>query len=481
MDFGQIGGPMIWGLEAGHHVAVAKDYAVDQITPITAYIRLRPLGAHTLLESVEGDEKTARYSFVAVGEWARLLEADGQAVLVGPEGTEVSDDPIALLRKQSQRQHIAIPDEVSLPFVGGAVGYFSYDFVRHLETIPNHHPRRGPQWEWVWPKAIVAFDHHRQRATVIVEAGAGQVDQALARLEILVDAMRQPLMLAEPWIQPQGDISSNVTQEQYYAMVDKAKDYIRAGDIFQVVLSQRLSTQIQGDSFNLYRRLRHINPSPYLFYMETPRRTLVGASPEALIRVTDNQVTNRPIAGTRPRGKTAEEDAALWDDLIHDPKERAEHTMLVDLARNDLGRVCEYSSVKINQFMQPERYSHVVHMVSEVEGILRPEFDALDALQATFPAGTLTGAPKIRAMEIIDELEPDSRGAYGGIVGYLSHRGDLDACITIRTLEVEGQTVSVQAGGGIVADSSPEGEFNESMNKAAGALAVLKTEGMEWL
>jgi anthranilate synthase component 1 len=288
-------------------------------------------------------------------------------------------------------------------------------------------------------------------------------------------------MLAEPAGRALTAVESTLTEESFRSMVEAAKDHITAGDIFQVVLSQRLGARIGGDPFSLYRRLRHVNPSPYLFFLETPRRTLAGSSPETLVRVEGGTAINRPIAGTRPRGLTADEDEALWDELVNDPKERAEHVMLVDLARNDLGRICEYGSVTVDEFMTKEMYSHVMHIVSEVRGRLKSGMDAMDVLAASFPAGTLTGAPKIRAMEIIEALEPDARGAYGGVVGYWSHRGDLDACITIRTLEIEQDVAYVQAGAGIVADSDPGLEYQESLNKAAAALKVLSPGEEEWL
>ncbi|MCY0877897.1 MAG: anthranilate synthase component I [Firmicutes bacterium] len=474
-------GEEIWDDGQAHHVAVVRRYAVDQLTPISAFLRLRSLGAHTLLESVEGDDKIARYSFIALGEWARLREEGGEAVLVSAEGEERSHNPLELLRRQQHRQHIAVPQDVELPFVGGAVGYFAYDWVRYLEKLPRRHAQRGPLWEWAWPKAVVAFDHRRQVVTVIVETPRAQLEQARTRLEILVEALRQPLMLAEPVVRRLTQVQAAMDRETFVSMVRRAQEYIAAGDIFQVVLSQRLEARIAGDPFSLYRRLRHLNPSPYLFYLETPRRVLAGSSPETLVRVEGNVAVNRPIAGTRPRGRTAEEDQALWESLIHDPKERAEHVMLVDLARNDLGRICKYGTVRVDAFMVQEKYSHVMHIVSEVRGEVRPEFDAMDVLGASFPAGTLTGAPKIRAMEIIEELEPTSRGAYGGIVGYWSHRGDLDTCITIRTLEIEEGTAYVQAGAGIVADSDPVVEYQESWNKAQAALDVLTQGEDEWL
>ncbi len=477
----RIGHNAIWESPELSHLAVVRNFAVDQLTPISAFLRLRPFGAHSLLESVEGDDKVARYSFIGIGEWARLLEADGQAILVSPNGTEVSDDPLELIRRQEERQRIPVPDEVEWPFAGGAIGYFGYNWIRRLEKLPRLHSKRGPDWEWVWPKAVVAFDHRKQQVAVIVESVRDQLEQAFTRMEILVDAMRQPVMLAEPRVRRLTPVQSNMTRPFYDQMIEQAKEHIVAGDIFQVVLSQILRTRIAGDAFSLYRKLRHVNPSPYLFYLETPRRILAGSSPEALVRVTGRTAFNRPIAGTRRRGASSAEDDRLWDDLIADPKERAEHVMLVDLSRNDLGRVSEYGTVNVSQFMGRETYSHVMHIVSEVQGQLRPGYDALDALAACFPAGTLTGAPKIRAMEIIEALEPDGRGAYGGVVGYLSHRGNLDACITIRTLDVIGDEVSVQAGGGIVADSVAEREFEESMNKAGAALSVLDAGEEEWL
>ncbi|AUW94482.1 anthranilate synthase component I [Sulfobacillus thermotolerans] len=477
----RIGHNAIWESPECDHIAVVRYFAVDQVTPISAFLRLRPFGAHSLLESVEGDDKVARYSFIGIGEWARLLEADGQAILVSPDGTEVSDDPLELIRKQQKRQRIPVPPEVEWPFVGGAIGYFAYNWIRRLEKLPRRHAKRGPDWEWVWPKAVVAFDHRKQQLAVVVESLRDQMEQAFTRMEILVDALRQPVMLAEPRVRRLTPIKSNMTRVAYDHMVEQAKQHIVAGDIFQVVLSQILSTRIAGDAFSLYRKLRHVNPSPYLFYLETPRRILAGSSPEALVRVTGRTAYNRPIAGTRRRGSSGAEDDQLWEELIADPKERAEHVMLVDLSRNDLGRVSEFGTVTVSQLMSRETYSHVMHIVSEVQGVLRPGYDALDALAACFPAGTLTGAPKIRAMEIIEELEPEGRGAYGGVVGYLSHRGDLDACITIRTMDVIGDEVFVQAGGGIVADSESAGEFQESMNKAGAALSVLDASEEEWL
>ena len=466
----------------GPHLAVVKRFTVDQLTPISAFIRLRPLGARALLESVEGDLKVARYSFIGVGAKAVLYHRDHQAVVESDQWSSVDDDPMTLLRQGNARFRVAVPPSVELPYPGGALGYFAYDWVRRLEHLPSVHAHQGPDWEWFWPQVVVAFDHHRHTVVIISEAPVDQEVEARERLQAVEAALRSSLNWPSPIVRRVSPITSNLDREQYHEMVEEARQYIYAGDIFQVVLSQRLTSAIDGDPFHLYRKLRLVNPSPYLFYFEGSHKTLVGASPEALIRVSNGSVVNRPIAGTRHRGADADEDEALWQDLMHDAKELSEHTMLVDLARNDLGRVSQYGSVAVNELMVRESYSHVMHIASEVKGRLRPEHDALDALAASFPAGTLSGAPKVRAMEIIEMLEPDARGAYGGVVGYFSHRGDLDTCIAIRTLEVapDGQVV-VQAGGGIVADSDSEKERRESFNKAAAPLSVLEANEEAWL
>jgi anthranilate synthase component 1 len=473
----------LWQGDDHPHLAAVTQWAQDHLTPIGAYARLRPLGAHTLLESVEGDEKVARFSFIALGELGRLTEEGGEAILwQAGRPTLRGPDPLPVMRRFSRQVAAPVPESTELPFTGGAVGYFGYDWVRRLEALPRRHQPRGRLWEWVWPEAVVAFDHRRQQLTVIAQAAQDNGPMAIERVGQIVDRLRTPLVLPPPAAVRAGEVQSNVTREHYLEMVERAKQYIWAGDIFQVVLSQRLSAPIGGDPFDLYRRLRRLNPSPYLFLVEASDVTLVGSSPEALVRVHGQWAASRPIAGTRPRGRTEPEDRRLWEELIADPKERAEHMMLVDLARNDLGRVSRYGTVEVTRLMERESYSHVMHIVSEVRGQLAPGLDSLDALAAVFPAGTLTGAPKIRAMEIIEELEPEARAAYGGVVGYLSHRGDLDACITIRTIEVRGHEASVQAGGGVVADSSAEGEYRESLNKAAAGLAVLDGRGDEqWL
>jgi anthranilate synthase component 1 len=463
-------------------IAAVKEYTVDQITPIAAFLRLRAHGARALLESVEGDRKIARYSFIGLGAKAVLFHRDGQAVLEGPGISLTSDDPLQLLRQGNEMFGVSVPDTVELPYVGGAIGYFGYDWVRRLERLPAVHAHAGVDWEWFWPESVVAFDHHRHSLTIIAEAVNGREQEAKARLITIEEALAGPITWEAPKVVRVEDVAANIDREDYYAMIERARDYIYAGDIFQVVLSQKLTTRIHGDPFDLYRKLRLVNPSPYLIYFEGSAKTLVGASPEALVRVQGKTVINRPIAGTRRRGQDAVEDEALWQELIHDPKERSEHTMLVDLARNDLGRVSEYGSIDVAELMVRESYSHVMHIASEVTGRLKASCDALDALAASFPAGTLSGAPKVRAMEIIEELEPEARGAYGGVVGYWSHRGDLDTCIAIRTLEISPEgLVTIQAGGGIVADSDPEAERRESFNKAAAPLSVLEPKEEAWL
>lgn len=457
--------------------AAALEFPVDQETPITAFLKCRPLGAHTLLESVAGDEKVARYSFVMIGRLATLVEQDGRAVLAGEAGRLEGTHPVALLRAGVAAYRAPVPPGLDLPYTGGPVGFFAYDWVRTLERLPSRHPPVAPGWYWTWPETVLAFDHRRQSLTIVAQSRPEAGLEGLkTRLDRVLAALAAPFAPTDTPARRTGPVRSNIAPEAYRTMVRRAQDYIVAGDAFQVVVSQKLSAPVEGDPFGFYRRLRRLNPSPYLFYLEAPDRVLVGSSPEMLVRVQGRRVETRPIAGTAPRGRTPEEDDARWAALVADEKERAEHVMLVDLGRNDLGRVCRAGTVRVRRLMVREQYSHVIHIVSEVEGELQPERDALDALAACFPAGTLTGAPKIRAMEIIDELEPERRGAYGGIVGYLSHQGDLDTCITIRTLEVRDGQATVQAGGGVVADSDPEREYQESLNKAQALVRVLDGE-----
>jgi anthranilate synthase component 1 len=388
-----------------------------------------------------------------------------------------STDPLKELKKLT-RELVPVSDPALPPFAGGAVGYMAYDTVRQLESIPETNPDDlgVPDMLFMFTDTIVAFDNVNHKLTVMhnVQARPGDnldllYDQAVGVLQQLLTDLHQPLSethLNSPKLQGEDNLKSNFQRETFVKAVENCKHYIRQGDIIQAVLSQRLDTEFEGDAFNLYRALRIVNPSPYMFYLHFGDIKLIGASPEIHVRSYGGNVTIRPIAGTRPRGDSVEEDVRLEKELLADEKERAEHLMLVDLARNDIGRVCRYGSVRVTEFMVVERYSHVMHIVSDVEGILEEGRDAFDLIAATFPAGTVSGAPKIRALQIIEELEPTRRGPYAGLVGYFSFNGNFDSCITIRTMLVNKSKVSIQAGAGIVADSIPDTEYEETLNKA---------------
>jgi anthranilate synthase component 1 len=364
------------------------------------------------------------------------------------------------------------------------VGMVSWDWVRFVERIPDENPDElgYPDLYFVFPETVVVYDNVRHSAMVIREVAIGEGEdpaicyrRAEEALEATVAILRVPLP-GEPQrvpVQRPMEVRRSITREAYREMVKRAKEYIRAGDIFQVVLSQRFRIALQVDPFEIYRQLRRINPSPYLFFLHCEGTVVIGSSPEILVRVEDGRIDLRPIAGTRPRGKTPDEDAALEKELLADPKELAEHVMLVDLGRNDVGRVAEVGSVEVNEYATIERYSHVMHIVSNVRGCLREELDWLDLLRATFPAGTLSGAPKVRAMEIIDELETLRRGPYGGCVGYVDYSGNMDMAITIRTMLVKDDAIHLQSGGGVVADSDPEAEYQESLNKAQALIQAI--------
>ena len=369
-------------------------------------------------------------------------------------------------------------------FVGGAVGTLGYDVVRYIERLPETASTDldVPDLTFMLPNSLVIFDHAKHQLVVLANAynegnPDAAYDEAVARVDALVDALRQPLPDIPQAPAPLGDtLRSNVSQARYEDTVRAAKEYIAAGDAFRIVLSQRLSCRTSAPPFAIYRALRALNPSPYMFFLRFSEDfSLIGASPEMMVRLEDGIATTRPIAGTRPRGASEEEDQRLKAELLADPKERAEHVMLVDLGRNDLGRVCEYGTVRVGRMMEVELYSHVMHIVSQVQGKLRPGMSAFDLIRATIPAGTLSGAPKVRAMEIIEELEGTRRGPYGGAVGYFSYDGSMDTCITIRTLLMQGDTIYIQAGAGIVADSDPASEYQETLNKAR-ALAVAITD-----
>lgn len=474
--------------------------SADLLTPVAAYLKLRQPGTlGFLLESVEGGEKLARYSFLGVGPHL-VLEADGAGVRITRPNQHGGDGaPQTETRAGSVYdvlgELLADVDEVKIPdlprFTGGGVGYLGYDTVRLLERLPEPppDPLGLPDALWAFYDTLVAFDHVRHQmlliATVFADAYT-DLDDAYAAAQHRLARLEQRLAegTAEPGpaIQLRADaIASNFARSDFEAAVETAKQHIVEGDIFQVVLSQRFAMPFRGDTFNLYRALRQVNPSPYLFYLDLHSASLdgqpgqdfalVGSSPEVLVRVEEGRAEVLPIAGTRKRGADAEEDAALETDLLADPKERAEHLMLVDLGRNDLGRVCAPGTVAVDRYAYVERYSHVMHIVSAVSGLVDERRTAMDVLGATFPAGTVSGAPKIRAMEIIDTLEPEKRGVYAGAVGYADYSGNMDTCIAIRTMVVQRDgphhgTAYVQAGAGIVADSDPASEYEETRSKA---------------
>jgi anthranilate synthase component 1 len=467
--------------EGGGLVPVFRELAGDLLTPVSAF---RALGARSarafLLESVLGGEQLARYSFLG-RDPETTVEARGRQVLEHANGqTRVVDtDLLSALRARLPRSAAEVPD---LPrFTGGAVGYLTYDSVRLFERIPDRHAAAaGLLASFSFYRSLVAFDHVRQRVVLIADAEPGS-RAAFERAQSVLDGLEADLREgARPGAQrPRAALGDAAFGEgaDFREAVGRAKEYIAAGDIFQVVLSRQKTVACALDPFTVYRALRMVNPSPYMYFLKEGETAVAGSSPEMLVRVEGRRVETRPIAGTRRRGESEAEDRRLGEELLADEKERAEHIMLVDLGRNDLGRVCSFGSVSVPEFMKLERYSHVIHIVSSVVGELAGERDALDALVATFPAGTLSGAPKIRAMEIIDELEPRARGLYGGALGYLDLRGNLDFCIAIRTLVFRGGQATVQAGGGIVADSDPWAEQRETEAKAGALVQALRLAG----
>jgi anthranilate synthase component 1 len=476
----------------GTLVPVWREILADGDTPVSACHRL---GAEILLESVVGGATWARYSFIGAGWRARFTARDGRYRLErrnldgdGALSIEEGDcpDPASKLESLLATDRPVPSTVADLPrFFGGAVGFFAYDVVRRFERLPSKAPDilGLPDACFLFTDALVIFDNLRQTLRVVVAArtdGDRQRSYARAatRIDEIIAQLRRPETLPQLDLSTLGDappsLTSDTTRERFLAAVDRAKEYILAGDVFQVVLSQRFSARTGADPFSVYRALRVINPSPYMFHLTLPDVTITGASPEVLVRAEAGRVTVRPIAGTRPRGRDDETDRTLEAELVADPKERAEHVMLIDLGRNDVGRVATIGSVRVDEQMAVERYSHVMHLVSRVSGELAPGRRPMDALRACFPAGTLSGAPKIRAMEVIEELEPSRRGIYGGAVGYVGWGADnLDFAIAIRTLVTIGDITHVQAGAGIVADSSPSAEYDETVNKARAVLRAL--------
>jgi anthranilate synthase component I len=468
----------------GNAIPVRLSFVDDCETPVSAFLKLRTEGPCFLLESAE-QGRLGRYSFLgfsphAVLRWQDgvLSEWPGDAIAgAEPRARNRAPDPYAGVSDYLDRYRLAPVDDLP-PFAGGAVGFFGYDLVRTVEPLgePNPDPIGLPDMALMVSDVLVVFDHMRHELTLLAYAfldSETDVDAAYARaagvLADLRERLRGPVPRAPMPIVDRDavpEFKSNMSREQFEDNVRRVIEYIHAGDAFQVVPSQRFSAPVPVEPFSIYRGLRTINPSPYMYFLDFGDFQLAGASPEPLVRITGRRVETRPIAGTYPRGASEEEDRRRAEELLRDPKERAEHVMLVDLGRNDLGRVCEYGSVQVDELMAVEAYSHVLHIVSQVSGQLRPEVTAMDALRAVLPAGTLSGAPKVRAMQIIDELEPHKRGSYGGAIGYVGFNGDLDTAIHIRTVVVKDGVVHVQAGGGTVADAKPDYEYEESVTKA---------------
>jgi anthranilate synthase component 1 len=473
----------------GTFVPVCRERLADLLTPVSAFLRVAEHADYAfLLESVEGGEQVARYSFLGKDPFLVLRARNGQTLLEKAGSMTRLDEPFVSALRKVMAEYRA-PFVPGLPrFTGGAVGYMSYDAVRWFE----------PSLEDAWARAaqeaseedeaafmlfdtVLAFDHVKHRILLIANARITPSESldtlyqfACARLDFLERELDRYLSQPASRDVPAPVVNARLTREAYEAAVCTAKEYIAAGDAYQIVPSQRFDVEVAVEPFNVYRALRYVNPSPYMFFVRLGELSIIGSSPEMLVRVEGRRAATHPIAGTRPRGRTDEEDLRLAEELKRDEKERAEHVMLVDLGRNDLGRVCDYGTVRVPIYMALERYSHVMHLVSRVEGQLADGQDCLDALVACFPAGTVTGAPKIRAMEIIAELEPTRRGIYAGAVGYLDFAGNLDCCIAIRTIAMRNGCAQVQAGGGVVADSNPAMEYEESRNKAQALFHALE-------
>lgn len=479
----------------GNLIPVYREILADMDTPVSAFLKLGGSPSF-LLESVEGGEKWARYSFLG-SRPSKVIRGRGRKVEIREDGKDVvvieSDDPVEVLKKEVSRYR---PVELrGLPrFFGGLVGYLGYDMVRFFERVPDRQ-RKGldlPDMFFMLTDTMLIFDSLKQKIKVVSNAHLDEgktpeeaYREAERKIEEIIGRLRGATAPARHDMKQKtggtrageassGEFSSSfATREAFENAVTMAKEFVMAGDVVQVVLSQRFERPSTPDPFDIYRSLRVINPSPYMYYLDTGDARIVGSSPEILVRLEEKNIVLRPIAGTRKRGETGAEDRALEEELKQDPKERAEHIMLVDLGRNDVGRVATTGSVKVTELMSVERYSHVMHLVSHVEGELREGLDAFDVLRACFPAGTVTGAPKVRAMEIIEDLEPTRRGPYAGSVGYFSYSGNMDMCITIRTLIVKDGTVFVQSGAGIVADSDPGKEHMETVNKAAAMMKAV--------
>jgi anthranilate synthase component 1 len=478
----------------GNTIPVYLDLTADCETPLGAYSKIREAGPAFLFESIVGGERISRYSFLGANPRKVFRIFDESTTIQHKNGTTdtvpTPADPLTLIESEmSGYQPVEIPGMP--PFSGGAVGFVGHEFVHSIEpTVPKppENPLKVPVLYYLITDSVLIFDHVRQVLRICVHAYTEGVDvdaayaTAVDEIERVYELLEQPRPFGHRPIGEPGAVSvpeGNFTRERFEAAVGKVKNYVRAGDVIQTVLSQRFVKEFEPNPIDLYRALRTVNPSPYMFLMEDPDFAVVGASPEVHVRLTGDQVEIRPIAGTRHRGKTESEDLALEKDLLSDEKEKAEHLMLVDLARNDIGRVCQFGTIEVPDYMTIERYSHVMHIVSQVVGTIRSDCTAYDLMRATFPAGTLSGAPKVRALQIIAELEQSQRGVYGGALGYFGYGGNHDSCIGIRTAVIKDNQIYIQSGAGIVADSVPENEFIETVNKAKGMLkAVSLAENM---
>lgn len=475
----------------GNLIPVYKEILADLDTPVSAFMRINDSSYSYLLESVEGGEKWARYSFLG-SDPSIIIKGGRGLVEVISDGKKEEirsvSDPMEVLRSIMARYRPVNVEGVPR-FFGGAVGYLSYDMIRYFEEIPDQN-KNGinlPDLYFVITDTLLIFDNISQTIKVVSNAHTeyGDIEKVYEETKAKIDKIIKKLrnnrnLKSTKEVNKETSLhfTPNMARADFHKMVDGAKEYIKAGDIFQVVLSQRFNTEISTDPFNIYRALRVINPSPYMYYLHFDDIDIAGSSPEVLVRCEENKIEVRPIAGTRRRGQSDEEDKRMMDELLADPKERAEHIMLVDLGRNDVGRLSEIGKVCVDELMVVEKYSHVMHMVSNVQGILPSDKDAFDLIRACFPAGTVSGAPKIRAMEIIEELEPTRRGIYAGAVGYFSFSGNMDTCIIIRTILIKDRIAYIQAGAGIVADSDPEKEYQEAVNKARAMIyAVEMAEG----
>jgi anthranilate synthase component 1 len=474
--------------DQGNLIPIFEEIHFDMETPLSAFRKIDDGKSSFLLESVEGGEKWGRYSFLGSGS-SHLFRSKREEFEILRKGEVLrkgrSKDPLRPLQDLMGIYHPVSNNDLP-PFSGGAVGYLGYDVVRAFETIPDHLPQDIDIYDcsFMITDTLLAFDNLRKKIKVIFNVfldGRQPVEEAYReaqdKIQSIIERLRRndpPGRNPSPPSENPPPLRSNFSKEDYMKVVERAKEYIRAGDIIQVVPSQRFSTEIHCEPFDIYRALRSINPSPYLFYLKMNGTTLMGSSPEVMVRLKGKQIELRPIAGTRPRGKTKVEDLILERDLLSDEKETAEHIMLVDLGRNDVGRVSEIGSVKVTELMTVEKYSHVMHIVSNVQGTLAPGKNVFDVLRAAFPAGTVSGAPKIRAMEIIEELEPSRREFYAGAVGYFSFLGNMDTCITIRSILIKDGKAYVQAGGGVVADSDPEKEYEETLHKAQAVFKAIE-------